>query len=110
MPNVKIYVDDTLLPSCRDRLVGSLGRIRENLCKDLVVDCAACQFAVISVAALPDLPRVNVEIQLMPRPERTRDLLVSVCAMLREIIGDAAGTHVAVRMTALDPQTYIALK
>jgi hypothetical protein len=110
MPNVKIYVDDTLLPYCREHLVGSLGQLRDRLCEALAVDRAACQFAVIAVSAMPDLPRVNVELQLLPRSERTRDVLVSVCRMLRDMIGDATGAHVAVRMTALDPETYIALK
>jgi hypothetical protein len=110
MPNVKIYVDDTLLPACRDRLLGSLRQLCDRLCEELSVDRAACQFAVISVSAMPELPRVNVEMQILPRPERTRDRLVSVCGMMRDMIGDATGTHVAVRMTALDPETYITLK
>jgi len=47
---------------------------------------------------------------ILPRPERTRSVILSVCAKLRELVEDATGTRVAVRVTALDPETYIALK
>ncbi|MBC2836885.1 hypothetical protein [Paragemmobacter straminiformis] len=110
MPNLKIFVDDTLYPACRPMLVAALGPIRDMLCADLQVDIPACQFAVMPVAALPDLPRVNVEMAILPRPERTRELILSVCAKLRGMVEEATKTHVAVRVTSLDPATYIALK
>ncbi len=110
MPNVKIYVDEMLYPSCRDRLPAALGPIRDMLCQDLIVGLPACQIAVIPVLAMPDLPRVNVEMQILPRPERTRAALLAVCDKLRDIVGAATGSHVAVRVTTLDPETYIALK
>jgi hypothetical protein len=80
------------------------------LCRDLLVDVPACQFAVIPVCAMPDLPRVNVEMQIMPRSERSRDVVLAVCANLRRMIQAATDTHVAIRVIALDPETYIALK
>ncbi|WP_431298654.1 hypothetical protein [Tabrizicola sp. BL-A-41-H6] len=110
MPNVKIYVDEAIYAGCRDRLSGALRPIRDMLCEDLTVDAPACQFAVIPVLAMPDLPPVNVEIAIMPRPERTRQVLLAVCAKLRELVGAATGAHVAIRVTTLDPETYIALK
>lgn len=110
MPNVKIYVDDTIYPDCRDRFPAALGPIRAMLCADLSVKPQACQFAVIPVLAMPDLPAVNVEVQIMPHPDRTRAVLLGVCAKLREMVGAATGTHVAIRITTLDPETYIALK
>lgn len=110
MPNMKIFVDETLYTNVREQLAKTLGPLREMLCHDLSVDVSACQFAVLPVYAMQDLPRVNVELSIMPRAERTRDLLMSVCAKLREMVGDATGTHVAVRLTSLDPHNYIALK
>lgn len=110
MPNVKIYVNDVIFPDCRDRLLAALGPILDMLCHDLNVDRPACQIAVMPVLAMPDLPQVNVEIQIMPRPERTRVAMLAVCAKLRDMVGAAAGTHVAIRVTTLDPETYIALK
>lgn len=110
MPNVKIYVDEAVYPDCRDRLSGALRPIRDMLCGDLAVDAPACQFAVMPVLAMPDLPPVNVELAIMPRPDRTRAVLLGVCAKLREMVGAATGGHVAIRVTTLDPETYIALK
>ncbi|ESW62279.1 MAG: hypothetical protein Q27BPR15_02045 [Rhodobacter sp. CACIA14H1] len=110
MPNVKIFVDETLYPGIRGPLSEALGPIRAMLCQDLAVEVPACQFAVMAVGAMPDLPRVNVEMAILPRPERTRNLILSVCAKLRGMVEDATHTHVAVRVTALDPETYIALK
>lgn len=72
MPNLKIYVDESLYPACRDQLASALGAIRAQLCADLDVAPAACQFAVMPVLAMPDLPRVAVEMFILPRPDRTR--------------------------------------
>jgi hypothetical protein len=110
MPNVKIFVDESLYAGIRDPLAKALGPIRAMLCADLAVDVPACQFAVLAVGAMPDQPRVNVEMAILPRPERTRDLILSVSAKLRGMVEEATRANVAVRVTALDPETYIALK
>lgn len=110
MPNIKIFVDDSLYPGLRDPLAQALHPIRDMLCRELAVDIPACQFAVLPVGAMPDLPRVNVEMAILPRPDRTRDRVIAVCTQLRQMVEAATQTHVAVRVTALDPETYIALK
>ncbi len=110
MPNVKIYVDDGLYPVLRAPLLKALGPIRDMLAAELAVELPAFQFAVMPVAAMPDLPRVNVEMAILPRPERTPELILAVCGKLRAMVEAATGTHVAVRSSALDPESYIALK
>jgi hypothetical protein len=110
MPNVKIFVDEAIYPQCRDSLAAALGPIRSMLCSELDVEVPACQFALVPVMAMADLPRVNAEMQIMPKPERTRDHMTRVSRRLQEMLRSATGTHVAVRVTSLDPQTYIALK
>lgn len=110
MPNVKIFVDDSLYPAVRAPLAQALGPIRDLLCAELAVDVPACQFAVMPVGAMADLPRVNVEMAILPRPERTRERVLSVCGRMRALVEAATGTHVAIRVTSLDPETYIALK
>jgi hypothetical protein len=110
MPNLKIYVDEVIYPDCRHRFRAALGPILDMLCDDLTVDRPACQIAVIPVLAMPDLPPVNVEMQIKPRPDRTRAVVLSVCAKLRKMVEAVTGTHVAIRVTMLDPETYIALK
>ena len=48
--------------------------------------------------------------QLLPQPERTRDRVMSVCTALRDLIGQATDRHAAIRVSFLDPDTYVALK
>lgn len=110
MPNLKIYVDDQLFAACRDRLAAALAPLRDRLCRDLAVPAAACQFAVLPVLAMADLPPVNVELQILPGPERSRDRLAALATTLRDSIAAATGTAVAVRISQLDPATYVALK
>jgi len=110
MPNIKIYVDDTLFADLRPRLEATLEPVRAMLCRELAVDIPACQFAVVPALVMADLPRINVEMQLLPRSDRTREVITAVGQTLRGMIGAATGLHVAVRVMALDPDTYIALK
>lgn len=110
MPNVKIYVDDRLFPDLRAALDGALLPARSLLCRELGVDVPACQFAVMPVLAMPDLPAVNVELHVLPRSDRTRDRVTEVGLALRGLLGAATGQHVAVRIAFLDAATYVALK
>jgi len=110
VPNVKIYVEEQVFADRRTALTAALQPIRDMLCADLKVDISACQFAVLPVVAMPDLPLVNVEMFILPRPERTREAVLAVCHTLREMVQAATGVHVAIRVMHLDAATYIALK
>ncbi|MBP1847581.1 hypothetical protein J2046_005865 [Rhizobium petrolearium] len=110
MPNMKIYVDETLPEASVTSLKSALLPIREMLCVELKVDTSGCQFAVLRVAGLSDQPQVNVELMILPKPDRTQETIRDVCRKLREMVAEASGLRVAVRAAALDPQTYIALK
>lgn len=110
MPNLKIYVDETLLPDCRAALVAALTPLRAMLCAALKVEVAACQVAVLPVLAMPDLPRVNVEMHIMPHPDRSRAMLTALAAQVQAQIAAATGTHTAVRIATLVPEGYVALK
>jgi hypothetical protein len=110
MPNVKIYVDELLLPNCREGLVHALPPLRATLCDALKVDVSACQFAILSVMAMPDLPRVNVEMHILSHTDRTRDMLMSLAVLIQSGIGSVTGTHTAVRIATLMPDGYVAIK
>ncbi|WP_416358114.1 hypothetical protein ACLNGM_09430 [Aureimonas phyllosphaerae] len=110
MPNLKIFVDETIFPDCRTALDRELESIRSMLCRELGVEVAACQFAVLPVMALPDQPSVNVEMQIMPKPDRTRERLVGLAETLRDAVGYATHAPVAVRISTLDPSGYVTLK
>lgn len=110
MPNVKIFVEQALYADRNGALKDALLPIRSLLCDGFKVDIAACQFAVQPVMAMPDLPLVNVEMQILPRPDRTRDAVLAVCQSVRGLVEAATGTHTAIRVSFLDAATYIALK
>ena len=110
MPNVKLYVDETVLPGCRADLIAALPGLRTMLCDVLKVDRAACQFAILSVIAMPDLPQVNVEVHLLDHSDRTRAMLKSVAEAVQAQVAAVTGTHTVVRIATLVPDTYFALK
>ncbi|MCE5973146.1 hypothetical protein LZA78_06620 [Sinirhodobacter sp. WL0062] len=111
MPNVKLYVDDTVWPAHAETLRASLQPLRELLCVELAVSVEACQLAIVPVIGLADQPQVNIELAILPRPERTPEKLRALGETLRGRIAPASGgARVAVRYTTLDPVTYVALK
>lgn len=113
MPNAKIYVDQTVWIR-RDEIVALLPRLPDLLCLRLSVGPAACQLAVLPVRGLPDQPLINVELHILPAPDRTSELLTSLAAAIRQLLAGAmAGKmtgKIAVRIATLDPETYVALK
>ncbi|SDO63890.1 hypothetical protein SAMN05216196_107151 [Lutimaribacter pacificus] len=110
MPNVKFYIDSRNCPATRETLSGMLPDLRSLLCDSLRVTQAACQFAVIEVAGLEDQAQINTELSLLPSPERTPEMLSGLARRLRDEISRATGLGVVVRVSALDPRTYVTLK
>lgn len=110
MPNLKIHVEDSLWLARGAELRGALPSIRGLLSDRLAVPPAACQLALIPVWGLEGQPQINAELHILPRPERTADLLRALAADLRATIAQAAPSEVAVRIAQLDPATYVALK
>lgn len=110
MPNLKIYVEEVLWAERADALIAALEQVRERLCQIFEVEPPACQLVALPVRGLPDQPLANVELSILPKPERTRALVVTAATALQAIVGAALQTHVAVRISQLDPATYVALK
>ncbi|WP_182086343.1 hypothetical protein [Aureimonas sp. ME7] len=110
MPNLKIFVEESVHRFSRQALVEALAPMRAMLCDGLAVTPDACQFAVVPVLTLPDMAAVNVEMTIMLGPERTRERVTDIGLRLRAIVERATGAHAAVRISQLDPQTYVALK
>lgn len=110
MPNVKIYVDDSHYPVVWPALEAALPGIRDMLCHVLDVEKASCQFAVLSIAGLPDQPAINAELAILSGSRRPRDTVQDVARQLRDSLSAITGLHVAVRITMLNPETYVALK
>jgi hypothetical protein len=53
---------------------------------------------------------VNVELFILPKPERTREKLLALAGMIRARLEPITGASVAVRIAQLDAATYVALK
>lgn len=109
MPNAKIYVDQTVWPQ-RENIVALLPQLRDLFCHRLSVGPTACQLAVLPFYGLPDQPPINVELHILPAPERTHELLTSLAAAIRQLLASVVAGSIAVRIATLDPQSYVALK
>lgn len=110
MPNLKLYIDETLWPARKDAVAAALPGLRDLLCQHFAVPPAACQLAALPVLALPDQPAVNAELMILPRPERTRAVVTGAAEALRDRLQAVLGRPAAVRIAHLDPVTYVALK
>ena len=110
MPNVKIYADETVARDRGEALRAALPGLRDLLCAGLHVGIEACQIALLPVAGLADQPLVNVELLILPNADRDAATIRAVATGIRERLAEASGVHVAVRVSMLDPATYLALK
>lgn len=110
MPNLKIHVEEIVWAKQADHLVAALPSLRETLCRELKVDVPLCHLTVIPVRGLSDQTPISIEIQMLPKPDRTRDLILSVCGQLRDTVAEATSEKAAVRVVTLDPATYVTLR
>jgi hypothetical protein len=110
MPNVKFYIDGRHHPAAGDVIAAMLPDLRRMLCESLGVAREVCQFAVIETAGLDDQPAVNAELQLLTGPARTHEHLLGLARQLREELARATELTVAVRMSSIEPRSYVVLK
>lgn len=109
MPNMKIYVDDSLFHACKPALVAALDPIRACIIRRLNVSQAACQISILPAIGLPDQALVNAEIQILPHADRTRAVLVAFGEEVRAILAAATGTRPAFRCMQHHPGSYVIL-
>lgn len=110
MPNVKIYVDQSIYDDREESLRELLPKLRVAVSEGLNAKVSACQFAVIPVMGLPDQPVANLEIYYVSTAARTKDMVTAACETLRDLLAEVVGGQVAVRATPIIPETYVALK
>ncbi|MBP1861703.1 hypothetical protein [Rhizobium herbae] len=110
MPNIKIYVDQGLPEDAQLGVREALVPLRDIICGALAVERAACQLAILPAYGLPDQPVVNIEIAILPKSDRTHPVLSDLAEKIQKSIADAVNRPVAVRLSVLDPATYISLK
>lgn len=107
MPNVKLYVDDAVLSDKADAADALLVAIRGFLCDALGVTQDACHIVILGVRPLAGQTPANLELVLLRRQDRTRDLMASICARLRDLVADRMGCNAAVRCAMMEAEHYI---
>ena len=110
MPLLKIHVEQDLWSSRKEPLLASLKPIRAMLCDRFKVDLSAAQLAIIPVFGVDDQAPVAVEMRILPKPERTHEVILGACEDLRARLSEASGARVVVRCQQIDPATYLTLK
>ncbi|MUZ75402.1 hypothetical protein GOZ90_22235 [Agrobacterium vitis] len=110
MPLLKVFIDTLLWKKKGKAVQAILPDIRSYLCQTFKVDVSLCQLFLIPSNGLPDQPPVAAEIQIIPKPERTPELILAACKQLRNMLGNASGEYVVVRATQLDLARYTAFK
>lgn len=110
MPNIKIYVNETVLTVRKPQLIATLEPLREMIIGRLDVPKSAFQLAIVSIVGLEDEPALNVEMHIMPGEKRTRKSLEALGAAIQSMLNGATGSKVAFRCAQLDPETYVSLK
>jgi hypothetical protein len=110
LPNAKIYLDHFVWVQHAEGIAALLPQLRDLLCSALNVGSDACQIVALEAYGLPDQPQINFELHILPAPDRTRDLLISLAEAIRRLLETVTVAKIAVRIATLDPKTYVALK
>lgn len=110
MPNLKMHVEDAVWTKQSDRLKALLPELRALLCKELKVGTSACQLVIIPVHGLADQTQIAIELHVLPKADRTRDLLGELASLLQALVVEAKGSAAGVRITTLDPESYLAVR
>lgn len=110
MPLVKIHVENALWQERQAGLKDALKPIRAMLCEVFKVDPSICQLAIIPVHGIDGQAPVAAEMRIMPRPDRTKDVVLQACERLRDMLAEAAGQPAVIRVMQLDPETYVVLR
>jgi hypothetical protein len=83
LPNIKIYVNESVLTVRKPELIAALEPLREMIIGHLDVPKSACQLAIVSIVGLEDEPALNVEMHVMPGGKRTQKSLEALGAAIQ---------------------------
>lgn len=110
MPNLKIFIDEAVGEEAKGRLHAALPALRDLMCRELHVDIPLAQFVLVPVLGIPDQAQLAVEMQILPKIERTREHLIRTCAALQEALRAIADVKIAIRVTTVDPLNYLVIR
>lgn len=110
MPNVKLYVDEGMLRDRPEAIEALLPLARDLICAGLGVTVEACHIVVLGVRSPPGQTLVNIELCLLHKPGRTRDVMERFCGELRDLAARALGAPAAIRCSLAEPESYIVIR
>jgi hypothetical protein len=110
MPNVKFFIEESLLREKSAHIDELLNQTRETIIAGLGVTLAACHIVVLGVRSLTGQTPVNIELVLLQNPGRTRDVIERLCGQLRDTAVRMLDVPSAVRCAMTEPETYIVIR
>lgn len=108
MPLLSITVHQDIWSSCQEDLTEALPAIRQMLCEKLAVGQEFASLTITPVFGLPDQIKVNGDLRVLGKESRGPEVLQDVATTLQTLLSKAAGTHSSVRVTTMNPATYLA--
>lgn len=84
MPNLKIFVDESAGAEGKSRLANALPSLREFLCRQLSVDPALAQLAIVPVLRADRSGVASCGNRILPSPQRTPEHLAATGEALRD--------------------------
>lgn len=110
MPNLKIFADQALGVETTAALRARLPALRTLVCKQLNVPIPLAQLAIVTVFGMGDQAQMAVEMQILPKAERTAEKIEETCSLVRSMLQEIANVAVAFRVTIVDPQAYFVFR
>ncbi|PRY86029.1 hypothetical protein [Donghicola tyrosinivorans] len=108
MPLLSITVHQDIWPACQEDLTEALPAIRQMLCEKLAVGQEFASLTITPVFGLPDQIKVNGDLRVLGKESRGPEVLQDVAEALQTLLSKAASSHASVRITTMNPATYMA--
>ncbi|WP_417729457.1 hypothetical protein [Roseovarius sp.] len=109
MPNVKIYVEESLLAARHNNFKAMLKPLRDTLMAEFSAPQSVCHLTLVPALGLEDQTRVLVDVHYLSMPERTPEMAEQAAQALRAVVVRETGEKPAVRAISLGADIYVAL-
>jgi hypothetical protein len=110
MPAIRIYLDKSLESTVPRLIEEAFPKMREAGCRLFGVAPAICKITIVPSYFDVDIPQANVEVNFLDKPERTKEIIRTLCAELHDILGPYLGFKPAVAAAIRDPETFVLVK
>lgn len=110
MPTIRIYLAKPLEEKIPELIAGAFPKMREAACRLFGVAPDICKISIVPVYCDVDIAQANVEVNFLDKPERTKEIIRTLCTELHEILGPFLGFRPAVGAAIRDPDTFVFVK